>query len=74
MANKLFVREKKCSFEKPEVEFLGMIIRKGEVGVSPDKVEAILREKLPVTKKGVRHFLGITNYHRWFIKDYAKIA
>jgi hypothetical protein len=52
-ANKLFICLKKCSFEKPEVEFLGMMIRKGEVGVSPDKVKAIANEKPPTSKKGV---------------------
>jgi hypothetical protein len=73
-ANKLFMGLKKCSFEKSEVLFLGMIIRKGEVGVSPDKVKAILNEKPPTSKKGVQCFLGITNYHRRFIKDYTRIA
>jgi hypothetical protein len=38
LAKKLFIWLKKCSFEKTEVKFLGMVIQKGEVGISPDKV------------------------------------
>jgi hypothetical protein len=52
-ANKLFVQLKKCSFEKTKVKFLGMVIWKGEVGISQDKIKAILNEKPPVSKKGV---------------------
>jgi hypothetical protein len=51
-----------------------MVIQKGQVGVSPDKVKVILEEKPLTTKKGIHCFLGITNYHQRFIKDYAKIA
>jgi hypothetical protein len=54
--NKLFVRLRKCSFGKLEVEFLGMVIWKGKVGVSPDKIKAILDEKPLTSKKGVRQF------------------
>jgi hypothetical protein len=73
-SNKLFVRLKKCSFKQMEVEFFRMVICKGKVGVSSGKVKAILEEKPPMIKKGVWHFLGITNYHRQFIKDYARIV
>jgi hypothetical protein len=72
--NKLFVWLKKCSFEQTEVEFLSMVIWKGEVGVSPGKVRVIHDEKAPTSKKGIRRFLGIMNYHQHFIKDYAKIV
>jgi hypothetical protein len=51
-----------------------MVIHKGEVGISPDKVKVILNEKPPTSKKGVQCFLGITNYHQRFIRDYTKIT
>jgi hypothetical protein len=66
VANKLFIWLKKCSFEQPKIEFLGMVIQKGEVGVSLDKVKAMVKEKPPTMKKGVQCFLGIMNYHCWF--------
>jgi hypothetical protein len=73
-ANQLFCRERKCQFEVDSVEFLGMKVAEGIVGISPLKVDTILREEPLKTKKGVRRFLGLTNYHRHFIKDYSWIA
>jgi hypothetical protein len=51
--NQLFCREKKCQFETDSAEFLGMKIAGGSMGVSPVKVEVILKEEPPKTKKGV---------------------
>jgi hypothetical protein len=70
----LFCREEKCLFEVEEVEFLGVLLAQGTVKVSLKKVEAIRKEEPPMTKKGVQHFLGLTNYHWRFIKDYSSIA
>jgi hypothetical protein len=70
----LFCREEKCLFEVEEVEFLGVLLAQGTVKISLKKVEAIRREEPPVTRKGVRRFLGLTNYHRKFIQDYSSIA
>jgi hypothetical protein len=67
----LYCHETKCLFEKEEVEFL--VLAEGAVKVSPSKVTAITKEELPTTKKGVRCFLGLTNYHQRFIRDYSRI-
>jgi hypothetical protein len=72
--NRLFCRKEKCVFEAKEVEFLGVQLNEGNVSISPRKTQAIMEEQPPNSKKGVRRFLGITNYHRKFIKDYSKIA
>jgi hypothetical protein len=72
--NQLFCRKEKCQFEKTEVEFLGVMLSPGRVGISPRKVTAIKNEEPPKNKKGIRRFLGITNYHRRFIKGYLEIA
>jgi hypothetical protein len=65
--NQLFCRKEKCVFEADKVEFLDMQLATGTVRVSPRKIEAILREKAPKMKKGVRRFLGLTNYNQKFI-------
>jgi hypothetical protein len=72
--NQLFCREEKCSFKKDQVEFLGMEITSGTVKVSKRKVEAITKEEPPTNKMGVRRFLGLTNYHQCFIKDFSRKA
>jgi hypothetical protein len=71
---RLYCREEKCHFEKEEVEFLGVPLKEGAVKISLSKVDAILQEKLPTTRKGVCHFLGLTNYHQKFIRRYSTIA
>ena len=70
----LCLRLAKCHFEKEEIEFLGLKIRSGEVDVAQSKVQAILNEHPPKTKRGVRRFLGLVNVYRKFIKDFAKTA
>jgi hypothetical protein len=72
--NQLFCWEEKCQFEQGLIEFLGMEVTAGKVGVSQRKVKAIQKEVSPKTKKGVQQFLGLTNYHCWFMKDYLKVA
>jgi hypothetical protein len=66
--------KEKCQFEKDKVEFLRVLLGEGSIRVSPRKVQAIWEERVLKNRKGVRRFLGITNYHRRFIKDYLTIA
>jgi hypothetical protein len=73
-ANQLYCREEKCVFEVDEVEFLGVTIRQGSIKISKKKTEVIRNEKPLMTQKSLRRFLGITNYHRKFIKGYSTIA
>jgi hypothetical protein len=44
------------------------------VKISNKKTEAIRSKKPPTTRKGLRRFFGITNYHRKFIRNYSRIA
>jgi hypothetical protein len=37
----LYLKPEKCEFEKQEIEYLGMIIRPGEVCMDPGKVSAV---------------------------------
>jgi hypothetical protein len=73
-ANRLYCREEKCVFEMKEVKFLGVTIGQGTVKISRKKTDAIREEKPPNTRKGLRRFLGITNYYQKFIKGYSSIA
>jgi hypothetical protein len=72
--NRLFCQMQKCQFEVTEVEFLGVTISQGTVQISKKKIEVITKEKPPTTRKGLRRFLGIANYHRKFIQGYSTIA
>ena len=72
--HKLFLKLEKCFFNKVEVEYLGMIIRKGHVGMDPVKLAAIQEWKPPSSVKGVQSFIGFCNFYWEFIPDFSMIA
>ena len=64
----------KCEFSKEEMEFLGYVVLHDGIKVDPKKTQAIREWKTPETVTQVRSFLGLTNYYKKFVKDYAKIT
>ena len=70
----LFIKGEKCEFETKEVEFLGSIIRPGEIAMDPVKVKAITDWQAPKTVKQVQAFLGFGNFYRRFIKNFSHLA
>ena len=56
------------------MEFLGVVIGLREVEMQKEKIEEVLNWLVPRNIKEVQKFLGLTNYYRRFIKDFAKIA
>ena len=72
--NDLFVKPEKCKQKVREVEFLGVVIGPRGVEMQKEKVEGVLNWPVPRNVKEVQKFLGLANYYRRFIKDFAKIA
>jgi hypothetical protein len=70
----LYLRPEKCEFERDQVEYLGLIIRQGEVAMDPVKVRAIADWPSPRTLWELHGFLGFANFYRRFIKDFARLA
>ena len=70
----LTLRLSKCTFFKNSVKFLGHIISSEGLKPQPEKVDAINAITLPKTVKELQSFLGMTNYYRKFIRNYADIA
>ena len=56
------------------MEFLGMVIRQGEVKMDKKKLEAIKEWKTPTFIKGVRSFTRFANFYRKFIPDFSNIV
>lgn len=72
--NDLFLKPEKCEFEKDSVEYLGLVIKEGELHMDPVKTKAITEWPVPRNKKDVQSFRGFANFYRHFIKDFGKIT
>ena len=70
----LQLKPEKCEWHKEEVEFLGYIVGRHGVKMSPTKIEVVKSWLTPTTVKQIQEFLGFVNFNRRFIKDYSKIA
>ena len=64
----------KCAFAKSKVRYLGHIVGSGEHGPDPEKIAIIQNLKSPTTKKALRSVLGLFNYYREYVPQYANIA
>ena len=56
------------------MEFLGVVIGPRGVKMQREKVKGVLNWPVPRNVKEVQKFLGLANYYRRFIKDFAKLA
>ena len=72
--NDLFVKPEKCVWKVREVGFLGVIIGEDGVKMEKEKVQGVIEWPVPRNVKDVQKFLGLANYYRRFVKDFAIIA
>ena len=72
--NDLFVKPEKCQQKVKEVEFLEIVIELKRIEIQKEKVEEVLNQPILRNIKEVQKFLGLVNYYRQFIKDFAKLV
>ena len=72
--NDLFVKPEKCVWKVREVEFLEVIIGEDRVIMEKEKVQGVIEWPVPKSMKDVQKFLGLANYYRQFVKDFATIV
>jgi len=68
------LRLEKCTWFSDEVEYLGHIVRPGQLHVHNKNVDALKHAKFPTTKTQLKRFLGMCNVYRRFVKDFSKRA
>jgi len=64
----------KCTWFSDEVEYLGHIVRPGQLHVHNKNVDALKHAKFPTSKTQPKSFLSMCNVYRRFVKDFAKRA
>jgi len=57
-----------------KVPFLGVVMGEGRVEIEEDKVKGVLKWLVPQCVRNVRKFLGLVNYYRYFVKNFAKVV
>lgn len=70
----LSVAAAKSKFAYDELVFIGHLIGHGELRPDPGKIKAILEAPLPTNLTELRSFLGLANYYRRFVINYARLA
>ena len=72
--HKLKLKPKKCILFQKQVDFLGRIVSENGIKLSNTDIKAVLDWPVPQSTREVEQFLGLANYHRTFIKNFARIA
>jgi len=72
--NDLYVKLEKCVWKVKKIRFLGIVIGPNGIEIEAEKVDGVLSWSELKNVKDVRKLLGLTNYYRRFIKDFARVA
>jgi len=72
--NDLYIKPEKYVWKARKIGFLGVIIGPNGIEMEAEKVDGVLSWSQPKNVKDVRKFLGLANYYRRFIKDFAQVA
>jgi len=57
-----------------KIEFLGVIIGSNGIEMEKEKMDRMLSWPEPKNTKDIRKFLGLINYYRRFIMNFAQVA
>jgi hypothetical protein len=73
-ADNIKLNPDKCVWLTDRIELLGYVMTPGGIEPNPKKCSAIKEKKAPRNLKELRAFLGICNYYRNFVQNFANIA
>lgn len=61
----------KCTFDQTKVEYIGLVVKEGEICMDPIKLKAIEDWEPPTLVKQVRSFIRFCNFYRKFILNFS---
>ena len=64
----------KCQFGKEQLPFLGHLVGQGVNAPLPEHLRKITEAEAPKNRKKLQHFLGVCNWIREYIPDFARIS
>ena len=70
----IHLKLKKCQFNIPEVKYLEMIMKPGQLAMDPVKLDSIAIWPTSTKVKEVYSFLGFTNFYHVLVLNYSTIA
>lgn len=71
--NGLYVKLEKCDFHVKETIFLGFVVSVNGLSMDRNKVKAVIDWPIPKNIKELQGFLGLCNFYRKFINNFAEI-
>jgi len=72
--NDLYIKPEKCVWKVQKIRFLGVVIGPDRIEIEKEKMDEVLSWPEPKNVKDIRKFLGLTNYYRRFIKNFAQVV
>jgi len=73
-ANDLYLKPEKYAFKQDEIEYLEVIVGKGQLCMDPKKLKGVVDYPIPLNPMDVRAFLGLCSYYQYFIPRFSEIA
>eukprot|EP00731_Ephydatia_muelleri_P006231 Em0003g479a len=70
----LKLQPSKCKLCRKEVTFLGHIVSQDGIATDHSKTEQVSKWPVPSSCTEVQRFLGLANYYRRFVQDFAAMA
>ena len=64
----------KCHFGNTAVPYLGFRLMPDGITPAKDKLKAVETAKILETKEEIKYFVGLCNYFRTHVKDFAKFV
>lgn len=71
---KLKLKPRKCRIGYPTVDCVGHVPSRSAVSMQTNKIQRVVAMAAPVSKDGVRPFLGLAGHYRRFVKRFADLA
>lgn len=70
----LTISAEKSKFCRKQIKYLGYVLDESGWKVDNEKIECIVRFPVPENRKEIQRFLGLCNWYRRFISDFARVA